>query len=197
MMRAAQGNPRLAIEFAGSPPQSRGLPLVAASARAEVASIRHSLSPSEFDTLLACSVLGESFSDAAVAPVAGRSCDAVADALQHACALGVLLEDPGDSGRLCFRHAAVRNVLYASLVSLKRRILHERATRSPPVATHNRSGGIGKSSAIANAPQSASAAPPTSSLRLQRSRRPRTSTNEPQCICRSDRMSGCGRNGSS
>ncbi len=127
MMRAAQGNPRLAIEFAGSPPQSRGLPLVAASARAEVASIRHSLSPSEFDTLLACSVLGESFSDAAVAPVAGRSCDAVADALQHACALGVLLEDPGDSGRLCFRHAAVRNVLYASLVSLKRRILHERA----------------------------------------------------------------------
>ena len=131
IVRMAQGNPRFGIELVdvrtnGTAP---GSPLVAPSARASVDALRPSLSKSEFEILCACSVVGDRFAPEWIVQIAGRPRAAVADALQTASDLGVLVEAGDVAGWLQFRQAAVRAALYTSLVAFKRRILHERAAQ--------------------------------------------------------------------
>ncbi len=127
MLHTAQGNPRFAVELAtragGAERRAKPVP---ATARALVATVRERLSRADFETLCLCSVVGDGFRDAWIVALAGRPRSAVADALQAATDLGVLSERSDSGGWFDFRHVAVREGLYATSVTLKRRILHER-----------------------------------------------------------------------
>ncbi len=126
IVTTAQGNPRVAIELVQHLRDGNGMPLVSATAREVVAAARRSLSAVDFDVLSACSIVGESFEGDWLPQITGRSPDEVANALQRVSDLGLIASVPGRAGRLMFRQIVVRNALYASLVALKRRILHER-----------------------------------------------------------------------
>lgn len=126
ILKAAQGNPRLAIELVDCALRANGRVPTARSVRAAVAEIREALSRSDFEILLACSVFGEEFFGEWIAEVARRSKSQAADALQRAYDLGALVEVAGSPGWLRFAHPTIRNALYGSTVAPKRRILHER-----------------------------------------------------------------------
>jgi DNA-binding CsgD family transcriptional regulator len=127
IVQTAQGNPRFAIELVGRATQPDGTsPLVPDSARAAVAALRATLSRSHFDILAACSVIGETFCSDWLAEITERSVAEVADALQNFTDLGALVEVRSAPGWLAFRQIAVRNALYASIVLLKRRVVHRR-----------------------------------------------------------------------
>ncbi|HEX3368256.1 MAG TPA: hypothetical protein VHS56_01665, partial [Candidatus Cybelea sp.] len=130
IVRTAQGNPRVAIELAecaarAPEPQS----LVAPSARAKLQEARRLLSPAAYDTLLLCSALGERFDEKLIASVSQRPKRTVVAALQEACDAGLLCEDAASRGAFFFRHAAVRKAAYLSMISPKRRLLHEHIAR--------------------------------------------------------------------
>jgi DNA-binding CsgD family transcriptional regulator len=131
IVRVAQGNPRFGIELVAARTNgfASGTPLVAPSARAAVDALRPLLSKSEFEILCACSVVGDRFAPEWIVQISGRPRASVADALQTASDLGVLVEAGGVPGWLEFRQAAIRSALYASLVAFKRRILHERTAQ--------------------------------------------------------------------
>jgi DNA-binding CsgD family transcriptional regulator/tetratricopeptide (TPR) repeat protein len=126
IVKTAQGNPRLGIELVGGAMRNGGGAFVPPSVRAAVAELRAALSRSEFNVLRACSAIGDAFCGDWVAGVTGRPRGEVADALQRATDLGVLAEAAWSPRWLTFCKVAVRKALYASLVALKRRILHER-----------------------------------------------------------------------
>ncbi|HTU83322.1 MAG TPA: hypothetical protein VMF61_14405, partial [Candidatus Acidoferrales bacterium] len=121
----ACGNPRYAIELAEQA-SSGDAQLVPQSARAVVDGLRRSLPKVSFELLLACSVVGERFRDDWIGEVCARPLAAVANALQEGCDRGILAEDVRAPGWFSFRHPALRNAVYRSTVSLKRRLLHER-----------------------------------------------------------------------
>ena len=126
----AQGNPRSAIELTecalGAPSATT---LVPPSGRAKVKEARRALSPAAFDTLLLCSALGDRFDETLIARVSRRSSAAVVAALQEACDAGILGEDAASAGTFFFREAVVRNATYCSMISPKRRLLHEHIMR--------------------------------------------------------------------
>jgi DNA-binding CsgD family transcriptional regulator len=126
MLYTAQGNPRFAVELATRTGDDRRVAFVPSSAAAVVGTLRERLSRHDFETLRLCSVVGDRFRDQWIVDLAQRSRGAVADALQAANDAGVLVEREDAPGWFDFRHVAVRQALYASSVSLKRRILHER-----------------------------------------------------------------------
>ncbi len=126
MLYTAQGNPRFAVELATRAGDDRRAASVPSSAAAAVAAVRDRLSRHDFETLRLCSVVGDRFRDDWIVDLAGRPRAAVADALQAATEAGVLAERGDAPGWFDFRHVAMRQALYASSVSLKRRILHER-----------------------------------------------------------------------
>jgi DNA-binding CsgD family transcriptional regulator len=126
----AQGNPRYAIELAECAlhvPSAETL--VPPSARRAVEEARRELSPAAFDTLLLCSTLGDRFDDRLLENVSQRSMATIVAALQEACDAGVLAEDTTAPGVFSFRHAAVQKATYLSMISPKRRLLHERIQR--------------------------------------------------------------------
>lgn len=127
LIATAQGNPRYGIELAGAALQSgtEGS-LVPQSARSAVAFARSRLSKNDFEIVSACSAVGDAFCGDWLAEIAHQPRAKVADALQNACDLGLLEEERGVSDWFAFRQIAVRKAFYASIVSLKRRILHER-----------------------------------------------------------------------
>ena len=127
LIATAQGNPRYGIELAGAAlqPDTEGS-LVPQSARSVVAFARSRLSKNDFEIVSACSAIGDGFCGDWLAEIAHQGRSKVADALQNACDLGLLEEERGASGWFGFRQIAVRRAFYASIVSLKRRILHER-----------------------------------------------------------------------
>lgn len=127
VLKTSQGSPRLAIELVDGVLRSQqGHDFVPPSARAAVAQLRAELSREEFEILRACSVIGDAFFDEWLPEVTGSGRTAVADALQHACDVGVLEAAPWSPNWLAFRRVATRKALYASIVALRRRILHER-----------------------------------------------------------------------
>jgi DNA-binding CsgD family transcriptional regulator len=127
MLHCAQGNPRVAVELAESlSGGAGGTALVAPSAAASVGELREHVPEEAFEILRLCSVVGETFRDQWIVDLAETSRASVASALQQAIERGVLLELDGPPGWLRFRRTAVREALYASTVSLKRRLLHER-----------------------------------------------------------------------
>ncbi len=127
VLKTSQGSPRLAIELVDEAMRSkRASTSVPPSAQAAVAQLRADLSRTEFEVLRACSVIGDAFYDEWVPGVTGFTRDVVADALQRASDLGVLDAAPWSAHWLVFRHIAIRKALYASVVALRRRILHER-----------------------------------------------------------------------
>jgi DNA-binding CsgD family transcriptional regulator len=127
LLATAQGNPRYGIELAGAALQadSEGS-LVPQSARSAVVFARSRLSKNDFEVVSACSAVGDAFCGDWLAEVARQPRAKVADALQNACDIGLLEEESGTTDWFAFRQIAVRKALYASIVSLKRRILHER-----------------------------------------------------------------------
>jgi DNA-binding CsgD family transcriptional regulator len=127
VLKTSQGSPRLAIELVDEAMRSkRAATSVPPSAQAAVAQLRAELSRTEFEVLRACSVIGDAFYDEWVPAMTGIARNAVADALQRASDLGVLDAAPWSPHWLVFRHIAIRKALYASVVALRRRILHER-----------------------------------------------------------------------
>ncbi|HEX4013183.1 MAG TPA: LuxR C-terminal-related transcriptional regulator [Candidatus Cybelea sp.] len=130
IVQTAQGNPRAAIELAecatGEPAATM---LVPPSARAKVQAFRATLTPGAFDTLLLCSALRDRFDEALVTSVSRRSPAAMVASLQEACDAGILCEDVASPGTFFFREAVVRKATYASMISPKRRLLHERIVR--------------------------------------------------------------------
>ena len=126
----AQGNPRSAIELTecaiGAPSATM---LVPPSARAKVKDARAALTPAAFDMLLLCSALGDRFDETLIASVSRRSSAAVVAALQEACDAGILCEDAASPGAFFFREAVVRKATYGSMISPKRRLLHEHIVR--------------------------------------------------------------------
>jgi DNA-binding CsgD family transcriptional regulator len=126
LLRAAQGNPRLAIELCSQRRDAGSTPFVPTSIYRSLESARASMSRAQFDVLLACSVIGERFRDEWVARIVDTPVATVARALQHACDLGILAEDPLAPGWYTFRRYAVRKAAYASVVNLERRLIHER-----------------------------------------------------------------------
>ncbi|MGA9418650.1 MAG: AAA family ATPase, partial [Candidatus Cybelea sp.] len=90
VLKTSQGSPRLAIELVDGVLRSQqGHDFVPPSARAAVAQLRAELSREEFEILRACSVIGDAFFDEWLPEVTGSGRTAVADALQHACDVGV------------------------------------------------------------------------------------------------------------
>lgn len=127
LIATAQGNPRYGIELAGAALQSDAEEsLVPQSARSAVAFARSRLSKNDFEIVSACSAIGDAFCGDWLAEIAHQPRAKVADALQNACDLGLLEEERNALDWFAFRQIAVRKAFYASIVSLKRRILHER-----------------------------------------------------------------------
>lgn len=127
MLRSAQGNPRIAVELARSLADDPGDGvLVAPSAAAAVAALRERLAPEAFEVLRLCSVVGDTFRDTWIVDLAEVERGSVAAILQVATERNVLAEIAGVPGWLRFRSTALREALYATTVSLKRRLLHER-----------------------------------------------------------------------
>ncbi len=130
ILKTAQGNPRFGVELATAARQGNGdATSVPASARAVVAGLRTSVSAADFEIVSACAVIGDRFCSDWLEAITLRPREELADALQRASDLGVVLDDPGAPRWLAFRQAAVRKALYASIVALKRRILHERVVQ--------------------------------------------------------------------
>ena len=126
VLATAQGNPRFAIELvADARGQIRGS-RTPKSARRIARAARATLSKRSYEILLLGAVAGTRFKDAWVVDASGRRPEDVGEALQAAADLGLLVEDRRESGWFSFRHVAVRKALYASLVSLNRKLLHER-----------------------------------------------------------------------
>jgi DNA-binding CsgD family transcriptional regulator len=131
LLREAQGNPRLAIELVACAARSApGAPLVAPSVESLVALARERIAPDDFDVLQICSVIGESFFGEWLVAITEKSRDLVARALQTGCDNGFIIEDEREQGWYRFRHVAVRSALGASLVSLRRTLLHEQIVRA-------------------------------------------------------------------
>jgi DNA-binding CsgD family transcriptional regulator len=131
IVRTAQGNPRSAIELAQCAVRSPSpQALVAPSARAKLQEARGVLSPGAYDTLVLCSALGERFDERSIANISQRPKQAVVAALQEACDIGLLDEDGASRGVFFFRHAAVRKAAYLSMISPRRRLLHEQIAHS-------------------------------------------------------------------
>jgi DNA-binding CsgD family transcriptional regulator len=130
IVRTAQGNPRSAIELAECAVGARSAQaLVAPSARAKLQEARSMLSPAAYDTLVLCSALGEHFDEELIASVSRRRKAAVVAALQEVCDAGVLDEDAASRGVFYFRQAVVQKAAYYSMISSKRRLLHEQILR--------------------------------------------------------------------
>lgn len=126
VIATAQGNPRFAIELAaGMRAQPKGT-RTPDSARAIARAAHERLSKRSYEILLLCSVTGAKFKDSWLVDTSGRRPAEVAEALQAATDLGLISEDPRTDGWFGFRHVAVRKALYATLVSLNRKTLHER-----------------------------------------------------------------------
>jgi DNA-binding CsgD family transcriptional regulator len=129
IVQTAQGNPRFAIELTARAIHESASVLVPPSAQMVVEHARRTLSKSAFETLLLCSALGERFADRLIAKVSERPPANVAVALQEACDLGILIEDALTPGVFGFRQAAVQKAAYLSIISPKRRLLHQRIVR--------------------------------------------------------------------
>jgi DNA-binding CsgD family transcriptional regulator len=130
IVRAAQGNPRLAAELAEcAVAVGSAEALLVPSARARAARAQRVLSTKSYETLLLCSALGERFEVRLLADVSPFSKAAVVAALQEACSSGVLVEDPASPGAFSFRHAVVQKAVYLSMISPKRTLLHEGIVR--------------------------------------------------------------------
>jgi len=127
LLCSAQGNPRAAIELARAGGATADLPALAPSARATVAALRETMPASQFAVLALCSVLGARFCDRWIVDIAASSAETIAEVLQAGVDRGILEEVAERPGWLRFRLVTVREALYASLVSLKRRQSHERA----------------------------------------------------------------------
>ncbi|HYL27309.1 MAG TPA: LuxR C-terminal-related transcriptional regulator [Candidatus Nitrosotalea sp.] len=126
-LRCAQGNPRIAIELAqGLNAESVAKLPIPPSAGAAAAALRESLTNEEFDTLALCSIVGERFRDRWIVDLANQPPHVVAAALQSARDLDTLQEIDGAPGWLRFRRESVRQAIYASIIALRRRLLHER-----------------------------------------------------------------------
>jgi DNA-binding SARP family transcriptional activator len=76
--------------------------------------------------LSVASVVGEEFDLWTVARVAGWRDEAALDALDEAVVARVARELPGRAGRYAFRHALIREALYAGLTAARRAHLHRR-----------------------------------------------------------------------
>lgn len=123
IVETAQGNPRFAVELVECATASA--PLVPASALEMVAEARDHLSDGEFKIVAAASVIDGPFRSEWLADIVRRPVEAVTDALQTTATLGVISED-SQGTYFSFRKAAVRKAFAASLISVKRRTLHQR-----------------------------------------------------------------------
>jgi DNA-binding CsgD family transcriptional regulator/tetratricopeptide (TPR) repeat protein len=127
IIHVAQGSPRFAIELAQQTKTTTSLAdLVPPSAQAKLDALRSTLGIEEFDALALCSAVGEQFRDRWILRVSQKPGEVVAAALQAACDADVLVEEANSPGWFSFRFRSVRRAIYRSIVSLRRRALHER-----------------------------------------------------------------------
>ncbi len=91
----------------------------------DVVSMRvRSLPPSVHDPVSAAAVVGSTFEASLIAQVLAQPISRVLDALDHAAAAGLVVEDPDRVGRYSFSHTLVRQALYLGMVSSRRTQLH-------------------------------------------------------------------------
>jgi len=127
------GNPLFLTEYAQSIPTSNGrleLPTldgaVPEGIRAVVRQRLERLSPTTANTLALASVCGVELDFATLATIAELDEDGLIAAVEEATSANLLTEVPGHHERLAFTHALVRDTLYGSFSSLRRRRLHRR-----------------------------------------------------------------------
>ncbi|MGZ4799729.1 MAG: ATP-binding protein [Acidimicrobiia bacterium] len=131
------GNPLFLSEFArrfaevegneGGPvdilPLLRGIP---EGVRSVVRQRVQQLQPDTADMLAVASVVGFEFEFGTLEPIVSLEDDALFDAIDEATAAHLIAEVPGERERFAFTHALVRDTLYESFSSLRRRRLHRR-----------------------------------------------------------------------
>ena len=84
------------------------------------------LQPATADMLAVASVVGLEFDFDTLEPLVGLEDDTLFDAIEEATAAHLILEVPGKRARLAFTHALVRDTMYESFSSVRRRRLHRR-----------------------------------------------------------------------
>lgn len=126
ILRIAGGNPRFAIELVRCATQQPGSPLVSESARITAAAARAAMSKDAFEIIAACSVVGDTFRDEWAIEILQMARNSIADALQAATDIGLLVEDSESPGWFSFKQEAVRKALSSHIISLKQQVLHER-----------------------------------------------------------------------
>jgi DNA-binding SARP family transcriptional activator len=85
------------------------------------------LLPATLELVTLAAVLGHDFSLDALQRLAGRPVDEVLSALEEAADAGLIVEDAKDVGRFAFRHALMRDAVYARPSASRRRLMHLRA----------------------------------------------------------------------
>ncbi|MEJ7584709.1 MAG: BTAD domain-containing putative transcriptional regulator, partial [Acidimicrobiales bacterium] len=127
------GNPLFLSEYAHSiPALSEGHELPAADLavpdgiRAVVRQRLDRLTPATADMLAVASVCGVEVDFATLATVVALDEDGLIAAVEEASTANLITEVPGNGERLAFTHALVRDTLYESFSSLRRRRLHRR-----------------------------------------------------------------------
>ncbi|HZZ00898.1 MAG TPA: LuxR C-terminal-related transcriptional regulator [Candidatus Baltobacteraceae bacterium] len=129
IVRASSGNPRTVIELVEHAAGSALSPLpVPALVSAVVATLRGTLPRTQMAVLTTAALIGMRFSEAWLTKLS-HSGSAVAEALQAAVDTGIVAEEPLEAGFFAFRNEAYREALVRLLLSLKRRVLHERIAR--------------------------------------------------------------------
>lgn len=120
----ADGNPLFVEELLGTALSSDGGPVkLPASLRTLFLDRFGGLEADDRETLTEAAVMGRSFDPAFLAQMTGRPIERILRTLRNARELQ-LVDDEGD--RIVFRHALVRESLYASLLAAEARRLHKR-----------------------------------------------------------------------
>ena len=137
------------------------------------------LAPTTLELLTFAAVLGRDFSLEVLQHLAGRPLDAVLTGLEEAEEAGLIVEDANDVGRFSFRHALVRDAVYALPGASRRRLLHLRAGEALERARDATDVPAPARASVLPRPQVGGSAPPATPSRPASSRRGRTRSRTP------------------
>lgn len=138
----ADGNPLFAEELLGTALSSDGAVTLPASLRTLFLDRFSGLDAEDRETLTEAAVMGRSFDPMFLAQLTGRPIERILRTLRNARELQ-LVDDEGDG--IVFRHALVRESLYASLLGAEARRLHRRMAEELETLPET----IGRTSALA------------------------------------------------
>ena len=138
----ADGNPLFAEELLGTALSSDGAVTLPASLRTLFLDRFSGLDAEDRETLTEAAVMGRSFDPTFLAQLTGRPIERILRTLRNARDLQ-LVDDEGDG--IVFRHALVRESLYASLLGAEARRLHRRMAEELETLPET----IGRTSALA------------------------------------------------